>query len=87
MVVSGWWLEHVVPSPDAMNQNQVEWGWRPTRAPLFFPVNQTEEGQVAFPPAHPTHTHTHPASRREWAAFLAGSYWPSELREDVCPFN
>lgn len=54
------------------------------RSAIVPHINQTEQGQVAFPQPTP---HTHRARLHEWAAFLAGSDWPLELREDVCLFN
>lgn len=54
------------------------------KSTIVLRINQTEEGQVAF--LQPT-LHANPANLHEWTAFLAGSDWPSELREDVCLFN
>lgn len=38
-------LEHAVPSLRAVNQNQVEWGWQATRAPLFFTLIKLRKGR------------------------------------------
>ena len=81
-----WGYEFGTCSPLSSSGEPEPSGGRPAghKSAIVLHINQTEEGQVAFPQPTPQ---AHPANLHEWTAFLAGSDWPSELREDVCLFN